>query len=287
MTELDDDRLELLERQLADRVTERVRPALFRLYASVGVAVIGALGFVSWDLVDDIKSEIKSEISDSVEAKREEINQQVVEVSFIAKRVNDVIQRVEEQLDEFEPHADDLDQTIEKLNDLAAKSKLLQADFSRELQPLAASVADLSTQLKILAEQVNQVNAAAATRGNGAEPPQSVQARSATIQSVISGTQQAEQRLVKARGKTTVFFQFGGGTRQQAEAVSSALTVEGYVIPGEDEESNAERRHEVRFFYEDDEAAAKRLAETTTTVLRNIAQPDQEVPAVETRSLGA
>lgn len=47
----DEDRMELLERQLAERVTARVRPALFKLYASVGVAVIAALGFVSWTLL--------------------------------------------------------------------------------------------------------------------------------------------------------------------------------------------------------------------------------------------
>ena len=51
MTNPDDDRLELLERQLAERITQRVRPALFRLYATVGVAVISVIGFVSWDAV--------------------------------------------------------------------------------------------------------------------------------------------------------------------------------------------------------------------------------------------
>ena len=284
MAELDNDRLELLERQLADRVTERVRPALFRLYASIGVAVIGVLGFVSWDIVDDIKTEIKSEIADSIEAKRTEINEQAAEVSFIAKRVNDVIQQVEEQLDEFQPHAEDLDETIEKLNDLAATSKLLQADFSRELQPLAASVAELSNQLEILAEQVNQVNAAAATSDSGTAPAQSVDERSAAIQSVISGAKQAEQRLAEARSKTTVFLQFGGGTLEQAEAVSSALTVEGYVVPDEDEEVGAGKRFEVRFFYEDDEQEARRLAGSTTNILQNLARPGQEVPAVTTRS---
>ncbi|EGW54422.1 hypothetical protein [Candidatus Endoriftia persephonae] len=83
MADMDDDRIELLERQLAERVTERVRSALFRLYATVGLAVIGALGFVSWDIVSDIKSEIKSEIADSIDkeikAKRAEITERVAE----------------------------------------------------------------------------------------------------------------------------------------------------------------------------------------------------------------
>ncbi|EGV52196.1 hypothetical protein Rifp1Sym_an00180 [endosymbiont of Riftia pachyptila (vent Ph05)] len=49
----------------------------------LGLAVIGALGFVSWDIVSDIKSEIKSEIADSIDkeikAKRAEITERVAE----------------------------------------------------------------------------------------------------------------------------------------------------------------------------------------------------------------
>ena len=107
MTDLDDDRLELLERQLADRVTARVRPALFRLYATVGVAVIAALGFVSWDIVSDIKSEIKSEIKteitdeidDDIKTKRAEITERVTETRILAVRASKVIQKLENQLD--------------------------------------------------------------------------------------------------------------------------------------------------------------------------------------------
>jgi len=67
--------------------------------------VIGVLGFVSWDVVSDIKSEIKKEIADEIEAKRTEIDERAIETRLIAKRANAVIQRVEKQLDEFEPQA--------------------------------------------------------------------------------------------------------------------------------------------------------------------------------------
>ena len=61
MGDPDKDRLELLERQLSEKVTERVRTALFKVYASVGMAVIFVIGFVSWDIVGDIKQELKAE----------------------------------------------------------------------------------------------------------------------------------------------------------------------------------------------------------------------------------
>lgn len=142
MTDLNDDKLELIERQLAERVTERVRSSLFRLYAAVGVAVIGVLGLLSWDIVSDIKLEIKSEIMQAIdkeiEAKRAEISERVTETRIIAKRANDVIQRVEKQLDEFEPQADDLDETIQKVKALNVTSQDLIAAYSREIQPLVS-----------------------------------------------------------------------------------------------------------------------------------------------------
>jgi hypothetical protein len=67
MADFDDDKLELIERQLAERVTERVRSSLLRLYASVGLAVISVIGFVGWDIVSDIESEIKAEITEAID----------------------------------------------------------------------------------------------------------------------------------------------------------------------------------------------------------------------------
>ena len=63
----DTDRLELLERQLSEKVTERVRAALFKVYATVGVAVIFVIGFVSWDIVGDIKQELKAKFIAEIE----------------------------------------------------------------------------------------------------------------------------------------------------------------------------------------------------------------------------
>jgi uncharacterized phage infection (PIP) family protein YhgE len=291
MSDLDDDRLELLERQLAERVTERVRPALFRLYATVGVAVIGALGFVSWDIVSDIKSEIKSEITDvidqEIESKRAEINERVTETRIIAKRANSVIQRVEKQLDEFEPQAEGLDETIQKVKALNVTSQNLIADYSSELEPLVANVESLSQRLVALAEQVDQLNtlASEAELSSVTNIQQTPQQRSVAIKSVISDSKEAEQLLSQARNKTTVFFQFAGGLREQAEALSAALTAEGYIVPAEDREGGAAMKHEVRYFHDDDNAVAQRLAEDTTSALRSLGYEDRSVPDVTVNSL--
>lgn len=293
MADLDDDRLELLERQLAERITARVRPALFRLYATVGLAVIGALGFVGWDIVSDIKSEIKSEIKasigDDVNAKRSEIAERVTEARIMAKRAGQVIARVEKQLDDFQPQADNLDETIERVKALNVTSQDLTAIYSQELTPLAANVDSLSRQLRVLAEQVKQLNLIAAAGGlnSKAIPEQSPQQRSAAIQSVITDSKAAELRMVQARKKTTVFFQFAGGRREQAEELSAALKARGYAVPAEDREGDAARKHEVRYFHDEDQETARRLADDTTQALRKLAYLDGKMPDVIAKSFAS
>jgi uncharacterized phage infection (PIP) family protein YhgE len=290
MTDLDDDRLELLERQLAERVTERVRPALFRLYATVGLAVIGALGFVGWDLVSDIKAEIKTEITDSIDeevtAKRSEIAERVTEARFMAKRAGKVIERVEKQLEDFQPQADNLDETIERVKALNVTSQDLTAIYAQELTPLVANVDSLSRQLRVLAEQVNQLNLIATAGGlsTKALPEASPQQRSAAIQSVITNSKEAELQMAQARKKTTVFFQFAGGRREQAKELSAALKANGYNISGEDREGDAARKHEVRYFHDEDQETARRLAEDTTQALRKLAYLERQMPDVVAKS---
>lgn len=286
MADLDEDKLELMERQLAERVTERVRGALFRLYATVGLAVIGVLGFVSWDVVSDIKSEIKSEIkteiADEIDAKRNEIDERAIETRVIAKRANTVIQRVEKQLDEFEPQAQNLDETIQKVKELNVTAQDLRASNLSQLQPLVTNVESLSQRLVALAQQVDQINkvASGGEFDSATETQQTPEQRSLAIQSVISDSEEAKQQLIQARNKTTVFFQFAGGHREQAESLSAYLKTGGYIVPGEDREGTAAGKHEVRYFHDSDKPAAQQLADDTTRSLRALGYTARTAPDV-------
>jgi myosin heavy subunit len=290
MAEIEDNRIELIERQIAEKVTERVRSALFRLYATVGAAVVAVLGFVSWDIVSEIKAEIKSEITDSIAdeiaSKRAEIAERVTETRYMAKRASDVIQRVEKQLDDFQPQADNLDETIERVKSLNITAQDLIASYSREVQPLISNVDSISIQLRILAEQVSQLNtiAAAGKLVSKEETPQNSEQRATAIKTVISDTKDAEQRLDEARSKATVFFQFAGGRREQAEALSASLKAKGFIVPGEDREGGAAGKHEVRYFHNQDKEAAERLANDTTAALRTLGYPERDALTVVAES---
>ena len=296
---IDSDRLELLERQLADRVTERIRPALFRLYATVGAAVIAVLGFVGWDIVTDIKTEaiyqVTRDLDAEIKPQRDEINRLLVESKTLAKQVGKVISDVERQLEKFEPKAAQLEQTILDIGNLEAESKDLDVawkDFvviyERDIKPALQNIDTLSSELGELAKQVEELNAIAPSRmpPNPNTPIQSKAQRGESIKSIIQTTSVAQKDYNVVRKRTTVFLQFAGA-RQRARQLSDALKENGYIVPGEDQETGARNKQEVRYFHDEDAEGAKRLAEGTTRALRAQGYSENDVPNVTVRSLTA
>jgi len=295
MEELDEDRLELLERRLADRVTERVRSDLFSWYAAIGTAVITVCGILGVNVVLSIKSEIKSEIKQEFEqelqVKRDEVKELISETRFIAKEAKGIIKQVQQELIAFQPQAEGLNDNIQKVKILDDKIQKLDKistslDIASQRQPLDSSVDSLQSQLKELAIQVDKLNSivTVSVQKPGGESAQAAQQRKAAIQSVISATQKAEQSLAEKRKRTTVFFQFAGGKRPQAEALSDALKKADYIVPGEDREGEAAGKHEVRYFYNQDRVAAESLAQDATRALRNLGYSISQVPNIEAKS---
>lgn len=287
----EEDRLELLERQLSDKVTERVRSALFKLYATVGAAVIFVIGFVSWDIVDDIKDELKKEyikeIDADIDAKRKRIDEQVIESKLVSDRVNQTIHAIDQRLIDYQAKIDKIDRTYERVNRIYEQVEELDVDaknfidiYEKEVAPLSASVKTLSNQIAYLAEQVIAIDEITLSEnramGDGALPEATVNRRQVAIQSVINQTDQTKQAIEDARERNTVFFQFATATRNEAEELSSRLKIAGFHLPGEERTDLAHGRNEVRFFHEEDEKAAQALARATSKEVASMgyAYPD-------------
>lgn len=294
MEELDEDRLELLERRLADRVTERVRQALFKLYAAMGATAISALGLFGWNIFQNLESGIKENIKDNLEKEiqptRIQINKQLAETEVLAKQANGIVEKVKKQLDAFQPQAENLDNNIKQMKELSVgvqelntNLRSVQGSTERDLEPTASSVKSLQRQLTELAIQVDKLNTivTVSVQKPGGESAQAAQQRKAAIQSVISATRKAEQSLAEKRERTTVFFQFAGGKREQAKALSKALKKADYIVPGEDREGGAAGKHQVRYFYPQDKKAAESLAQDATRALRNLGYSISQVPNIE------
>ena len=61
----------------------------------------------------------------------------------------------------------------------------------------------------------------------------------AQAQNVAESTQQARQQVEAVAARPTVWFQFAGAPRPQAQDFSRALVKKGYIVPGEDREPGA------------------------------------------------
>ncbi|MCZ8190905.1 MAG: hypothetical protein O9326_14495, partial [Microcystis sp. LE19-338.1B] len=197
----------------------------------------------------------------------------------------------QQELIAFQPQAEGLNDNIQKVKILDDKIQKLDKistslDIASQRQPLDSSVDSLQSQLKELAIQVDKLNSivTVSVQKPGGESVQAAQQRKAAIQSVILATQKAEQSLAEKRKRTTVFFQFAGGKRPQAEALSDALKKADYIVPGEDREGEAAGKHEVRYFYNQDRVAAESLAQDATRALRNLGYSISQVPNIEAKS---
>ncbi|MCA2669667.1 MAG: hypothetical protein IM486_12280 [Microcystis sp. M114S2] len=209
-----------------------------------------------------------------------------------AKEAKDIIEQVQQELIAFRPQAEGLDNNIQKVKILDDKiqkldkiSTNLDITSQKYSQPLGSSVDSLQSQLKELAIQVDKLNSivTVSVQKPGGESAQAAQQRKAAIQSVISATQKAEQSLAEKRKRTTVFFQFAGGKRPQAEALSDALKKADYIVPGEEREGGAAGKHQVRYFYTQDRVAAENLAQDATRALRNLGYSISQVPNIEAK----
>jgi hypothetical protein len=95
-----------------------------------------------------------------------------------------------------------------------------------------------------------------------------------------SGEQSWAQVRVIKLALPTVYFQFAGGSRDQAQQISKALQDKGYKIPGEERTGAAAGKHEARYFYAGQKTNATQLASDTTQALQGLGYPSLSVSAV-------
>lgn len=287
--------LELLERQIADRVAERVRPALFRLYAVAGGAVVAVLGFLGFNLLDEVSTRaerIAGEAIEQVQAKVDEVDQRIsIKLGVadeLSARVTTFVDRSSAALEEFRPKARRLDELTVQLEELARQRADLETRLGQaqtilvQVEALPRTVAQLGETLQTLSDALTQQARVAASGSAGADGGYADQIAkvSSEIGSVITAAKNLGEEVQTVRRRPTVYFQFAGGNRAQAEELAAALRQAGYPVPGEDREAGAAGKREVRYFYAGDAAAAANLAEDTQTSLVRLGYPDRPVDAV-------
>lgn len=291
------DDLELRERRLADRVTERVRPALFRTYAIAGGAVAAVLAYVGLDVLADARDGAEKFLREQVEhvettvataianahgslaesqrdlqEERRKIDVLHGELNQRKRQIDEILAGAEAQLRAFDAKARQIALFAGKIDELDGKIRQIE-ERNRELQgstekalSTTRNLGDVTAQLDSLAAEVKRLGAAVENPGNRDDLREIVD----SVSRVQTAVQSTQQRVTDDLNRPTVWFQFAGATREAAQDFARALREYRYVVPGEERVAAAGNRREVRYFHPEDAEAAARLAADATSTLRDL-----------------
>lgn len=302
---LDDDERELLERRLSERVEETVRRRLFRFYAVAGAAVIFVLGFVSYDIVERASSKADEAVKELVEHVEGAVRDASVQAEIAKQRLQDVdeyVRRGEQKLGAFEDRGAEIfdrvteldgqiDQRMGSIHQRLAEAQeriettaqQIESQRARaenvfagagNVEELAASLAELARQVQSLDERLLLISQS--LEGSLLEPASGPE--TAAIGDIVDAAER--QSAAEEVGATTVFVQFAGVTRAEAQDLAARLGALGYQVPPVDREESALGKHEVRYFFDEDRPSAEQLAQQTTQALLALGYVGSEIRAV-------
>lgn len=286
LEKIDERILELFERRLEEKITQRVEATLRWRYGLVGAAFAAALvvAGVSWNrTIDSIVVGIAEETQKRIEEKIRELSRSADE----SKKSVDVSFAIAEQLSKQNADAvaeakrkfAEVGQTIEAIDILQARQKDLDVR-TKDLvvtvgsQPIPTLLDDVRTKLAAVGEQVDRLSQIVAKLPGASTLTAKDGSTAAKVQTDVANLVQRAGEEVRqsayAQKMATVFIQFAGGTREQAQAFGAALRTAGYNVPPEDREGGAAQQHEVRFFNDVDADPADILAKAATKTLADL-----------------
>lgn len=312
---MDEPDLELIERRLSDRIVERVRPALFRQYAMIGLAIGTVLGYAGWDFVANTKREVKdygrAAVDQQVEFMKKTVEQhidsmkkdmdalhkqlgaytgkidgQLQFMDRMGQRADNASTEIENKLRGFNPKVRQLDETAARVDDLLTQV----AAVEQQRKQLGDKIADMEdTRRRVEADlqrlpsaaQVTEITSQLHELSKGvarlAERAGATEV-AATATTVVAGSEQTRGTVLAAQTQPTVWFQFAGGaSRDSARVFAKELQSAGYVVPEPDRQASAARKREVRYYHEGDRSAAERLAADAAAALTRSGFPAQTI----------
>lgn len=286
--EVDEKELELLERRLAEKVEARVRNRLVGVYGTIlaGVlTVFSLLGIQTWWNFE--ASVISSAASKAETATLEAIAPQIGDAKKAADEAErsahasaaqtkamdnfrrDTQQRLNRTLDNVDDVAAGIEGRLQEIQDTLESAKKDVDSFRERSADLYLSagyeeiIQDLAANIEELANAVSEIQASdVSSSGDHSVDLAQVQSK---VQSTLETVLSRSPRSIKA--ETTVYFQFAGSTREQAEEISDRLSKDGFVFPGEERRPEAANKAEVRYFFEEDGFRASQLAQDANEVL--------------------
>ena len=299
---INDATLELLERRIADKVTEQARKRVIGHYAVVGSTLAAVAAFVGWSVVGWVQHEAETRIDAKISALTAAINDKTVQVtnaqSAIAVRLG--------VLDDLSQHAGrTIDKVDETLQGFAPKSRRLEqaasdiAELEERVRPIRGTIEQaeqnrtdlerVSGQLNTLAQQVAQlITVAQQAPASGPAPAAGTfSSIAAATAGVATGSASIAKDIAANRAMPTVYVQFSGFQREMIDLLRQQLAAKGFNVPAAERTGAATKLAEVRYFHEGDRTEAERLARLTTEALRSLVPTDaREVKAANSTGYG-
>jgi signal transduction histidine kinase len=277
--------LELLERRIADRVTEQARKRVISYYAVVGTTLAGVLGLLGWSVVGWVEREAKTvihqqitsmtaqvdKVSHDVAGLQQQVNMNLQVLDALGKRAGRTLDNVEDTLKSFEPKSRKLEQVIIDIDELETRIRPIRgagelADQNR------ADLERVSRELNTLAQQVKELVGMAqrAPTGSAGGTSGVYNDLAAATEQVAAGSANIAREIAASRATTTVYIQFSGYGREAVDQLRTVLAGAGFTVPAAERTSAATSLFEVRYFHDSDKAAADRLAQIITEAAKKV-----------------
>ncbi|MCC6716289.1 MAG: hypothetical protein IT555_00230 [Acetobacteraceae bacterium] len=281
-SDISDAALELLERRIADRVTEQARTRVFAYYAVIGTTVAAVLGLVGWSALGWIERQAQLEIARQIDAKsaqvttasehlrtlQGQIDTQLRILDALATRAARVVDRVEATVTSFEPKSRKLEQAITDIDELEERVRPVRgANFLADRN--RADIERVNGELAILAQQVKALIEVGRAGAVAPATDSAYSALAGAAQRVVTATAGISRDVAASRA--TVYLQFAGITREAADSLRAAIAAADFQVPPAERTVNAIGLFEVRYFYGNDAGPAAKLAETATAAIRRAA----------------
>ena len=277
--------LELLERRIADRVTEQARGRVFAYYAVIGTTVTAVLGLAGWNAIGWVERQASSEITRQIDAKsaqvteasaklrslQGEIDTQLKILDMLATRAGRVVDRVDATLVSFEPKSRKLEQVIADIDTLEERVRPIRgaADLGdqnrNDLQRLSGELASLAQQVKAL---IDVSRGPAPTGSTAASTAGTYSTLAGATERVASAAAGISRDVAASRARRIVYLQYAGIPREAADALRTALGDAEFQFPAAESTANATGLFEVRYFYLNDEEPARQLAAAATKAVQ-------------------
>ncbi|MBA1149180.1 hypothetical protein H0Z60_19210 [Ectothiorhodospiraceae bacterium WFHF3C12] len=267
----DDERSELMSRQIADRVTESVESSLRRRYSWIGLVTAFVLGGVGYGLITAVVKDANESVL-RAQVLLDDSEQKLERIDALADRSREQLGSLEEDMRATQARLEDRAKEIDELLSARRQDVDNLGRTAQQIEELWASVRDLNERL---AETGLTSPESTSGAGEMAEDASSWKER---IDRLAEENAYVQERIATSR--TTVYLQVARLSSEAAEAVTTALSNAGYSVP-DPQLVRGVPGQQVRYFHSADRSAAEAVGQAASDALKASGASDAVIDVVD------